>query len=130
MDLLSIFYLLLVAIGFGFVIFWHELGHFLAAKWAGVRVEQFAIGFGNAIVSYRSGLGFRFGTSGPEYQQMLEHERQGIQGTGVNVISPMEYRLNWIPLGGYVKMYGQEDMVASTTSTEPDHYMNKSVGKR
>jgi regulator of sigma E protease len=130
MDLLSVFYLIIVAIGFGFVIFWHELGHFLAAKWAGVRVEQFAIGFGNAIVSYRQGLGVRFGTSGPEYQQLLQQERDGIQGLNAGAVSPTEYRLNWIPLGGYVKMYGQEDMVASTTSDEPDHYMNKGVGKR
>lgn len=130
MDLISFLNLILVAIGFGFVIFWHELGHFLAAKWAGVRVEQFAIGFGSAIVSYRKGLGFRFGTSGPEYQQILQQEREGLQRADVSAISPTEYRLNWVPLGGYVKMFGQEDMVASTTSTDADHYMNKSVGKR
>lgn len=125
MDFIFILNLLLLSLGFGFVIFWHELGHFLAAKWAGVRVEQFAVGFGNAIISYRNGLGVRFGTSAPEYEQIKQAD-----ATRAEKISPTEYRLNYIPLGGYVKMYGQEDMVASTTSTETDHYMNASVGKR
>jgi membrane-associated protease RseP (regulator of RpoE activity) len=30
--------ILLLALGFGFVIFWHELGHFIAAKWVGIMV--------------------------------------------------------------------------------------------
>lgn len=125
MEFIFILNILLLALGFGFVIFWHELGHFLAAKWAGVRVEQFAVGFGNAIVSFRQGLGIRFGTSAPEYETIKQTDP-----TRAETISPTEYRLNYIPLGGYVKMYGQEDMVASTTSTETDHYMNASVGKR
>ena len=53
------FDLALAIIGFGAIIFIHELGHFLAAKWAGVRVLQFAIGFGTPIVSWRKGIGFR-----------------------------------------------------------------------
>src|SRR3954467_15158605 len=65
-------YLALLAVGFGFVVFWHELGHFLAAKWAGVKVEQFAVGFMQAVVSWRKGLGFRFGTSRPEFVSKLE----------------------------------------------------------
>src|SRR5262245_44159748 len=39
----------LVAVGLGFVIFVHELGHFLAAKWCDVHVETFSIGFGPAL---------------------------------------------------------------------------------
>lgn len=38
-----------VVIGFSIIIFVHELGHFLAAKWVGVRVDRFAIGFGAAV---------------------------------------------------------------------------------
>jgi regulator of sigma E protease len=37
---------LLVALGLGLVIFIHELGHFAVAKWCGVKVERFSIGFG------------------------------------------------------------------------------------
>src|SRR5438128_12182852 len=63
---------LLLLLGFGFVIFWHELGHFLAAKWAGVRVEQFAVGFGQALLSWRKGLGWRVGSSRDEFDQRLD----------------------------------------------------------
>jgi regulator of sigma E protease len=38
--------ILTVALGLGFVIFFHELGHFAVAKWCGVMVERFSIGFG------------------------------------------------------------------------------------
>ncbi|MBP5364159.1 MAG: RIP metalloprotease [Alphaproteobacteria bacterium] len=61
------------------VVFIHELGHFLAARWAGVRVDVFSIGFGPAIVKW--------------------HDKHGTQ-----------WQLACIPLGGYVSIYGQEDM--------------------
>src|SRR3954454_21045817 len=102
--------ILLLVFGFGFVIFWHELGHFLAAKWAGVKVEQFAFGFGQALVSWRKGLGFRAGSSAKEYEQLLQADREGVHFRDVSHISETEYRLNWIPLGGYVKMLGQDDL--------------------
>src|SRR4030095_776039 len=60
---------ILLALGFGFVIFWHELGHFLAAKWAGVKVEQFAVGFGTAALAWRKGLGGRVGSTRAEYER-------------------------------------------------------------
>jgi regulator of sigma E protease len=44
-----------VALGLGFVIFVHELGHFLLAKWNGVKVEKFSIGFGPTIVGWQRG---------------------------------------------------------------------------
>src|SRR5438094_8293701 len=97
----------LLVFGFGFVIFWHELGHFLAAKWAGVKVEQFAVGFGQALLSWRKGLGLRWGSSGKEYEELLKAEKEGERKTDVSMIGETEYRLNWIPLGGCVKMLGQ-----------------------
>ncbi|HEV3120838.1 MAG TPA: site-2 protease family protein, partial [Isosphaeraceae bacterium] len=45
--------ILYVALGLGFVIFFHELGHFLVAKWNGVLVEKFSIGFGPALLRFR-----------------------------------------------------------------------------
>src|SRR5881394_3695086 len=63
---------LLLVFGFGFVIFFHELGHFLAAKWVGIRVEQFAVGFGQAILSWRKGVGVRFGNTQREYEKKLK----------------------------------------------------------
>jgi len=46
---------LYTALGLGFVIFVHELGHFAVAKWCGVRVERFSIGFGPVIWSFIKG---------------------------------------------------------------------------
>ena len=48
-------YILYVAIGLGFVIFFHELGHFLVAKWCAVCVERFSIGFGPILWSFKKG---------------------------------------------------------------------------
>ncbi len=68
----------MVALFFGGSIFVHELGHFLAAKWRGLHIERFSIGFGPKIVSWKRG--------------------------GV------EYRLSWLPLGGYVALPQLADM--------------------
>jgi regulator of sigma E protease len=78
-QLLSILHTIFdMAIVLGFLILIHEFGHFAAAKYFGVRVEQFAIGFGKRL------LGFRHGET--------------------------DYRLNILPLGGYVKMSGENPM--------------------
>src|SRR5271157_2307991 len=69
----------LLALGLGFVIFFHELGHFLAAKYCDVKVEQFAIGFGPAIVAWRKGIGFRWGTTGPAYNKLIEEHFEAEQ---------------------------------------------------
>jgi len=45
----------MVVVGFGFLIFVHEFGHFIIAKWKGVRVIKFSLGFGPAIFSFRMG---------------------------------------------------------------------------
>ncbi|GAC1447841.1 MAG: site-2 protease family protein [Isosphaeraceae bacterium] len=47
--------ILKVALGLGFVIFLHELGHFLLAKWNGVKVEKFSIGFGPTLLGFTRG---------------------------------------------------------------------------
>lgn len=89
--------------GFSFIIFVHELGHFAVAKWSGVRVEQFAIGF------FREIFGFTRGET--------------------------RYSFNLLPLGGYVKMLGQEDFEVDTTGElqyrdDPRSFANKPVGVR
>src|SRR5437660_1316074 len=62
----------LMVFGFGFVVFFHELGHFVAAKWVGIRVEQFAVGFGQALFAWRKGIGWRFGTTTKEFRRRAE----------------------------------------------------------
>jgi regulator of sigma E protease len=61
----------------GVLVFFHELGHYLAARWRGVFVEAFSVGFGRSIASW--------------------YDRHGTQ-----------WKISWLPLGGYVKMHGQE----------------------
>jgi membrane-associated protease RseP (regulator of RpoE activity) len=67
----------LVVIGLGFVIFIHELGHFLTAKWCDVHVQTFSLGFGPAL----PGCSFRYGET--------------------------LYKIALFPLGGYVGMVGE-----------------------
>lgn len=56
MEILStVIYWLEVIFGLGFVIFIHELGHFLVAKWNGVKVEKFSIGFGPTLLGMTRG---------------------------------------------------------------------------
>ncbi len=67
----------------GVLVAFHELGHFLAARWVGVKVLKFSLGFGPKL----------FG-------------RQ---------VGETEYLLSAIPLGGYVKLFGEDDTEATTT---------------
>jgi len=77
-----------VAVGLGFVIFVHELGHFLVAKWCGVKCEKFYVGFDVPIKLF-----------GFQLPSKLVHYQWG----------ETEYGVGIIPLGGYVKMLGQDD---------------------
>ncbi|MEK6677548.1 MAG: RIP metalloprotease RseP [Planctomycetota bacterium] len=93
---------LMMLLGFTLIIFVHELGHFAVAKWADVRVEKFAIGFGREIFGFTRG--------------------------------ETRYSFNILPLGGYVKMLGQEDFDDKTlelkTQNDPRSFVNKPVGHR
>jgi len=139
----------LLALGLGFVIFFHELGHFLAAKYCDVKVEQFAIGFGPAIVAWRKGIGFRWGTTTPDYNRIIQQHFEGNQKEQPRLrdtaeptldysdaaaktlgLGETEYRFNWIPLGGYVKMLGQDDLRPGVIAEDPRAYNRKSVGAR
>jgi regulator of sigma E protease len=123
----TFFNFLVIALGFGFIVFVHELGHFIAAKWAGIRVLAFSIGFGQVACSYRKGMGFRAGSSEPEYMKLVRDNN----GDHTKLdISPTEYRLSWLPLGGYVKMLGQEDLNPVAVSSAPDSYQNCAIPKR
>jgi regulator of sigma E protease len=135
--------------GFGFVVFFHELGHFLAAKWVGIKVEQFAVGFGHAVLAFRKGLGFRVGSTTKEFEQrVVDHlsstrpkelqlkEKLNYTPTQFNAaaaqlgLGETEYRLNWMPLGGYVKMLGQDDLNPNAQSEDPRAYNRKSIRAR
>ena len=80
----------------GFLIFIHELGHYLAAKHVGVRVETFSIGFPPTIYGKKVG--------------------------------DTEYKVSWIPLGGYVRLFGQN--VTDEDPEDPSNYASKSILQR
>ncbi len=148
-NLHSVGIFLVLALGFGFVIFWHELGHFLAAKWVGIKVEQFAVGFGHALISWRKGIGFRIGNTQKEYRQRITdhikdkykgqpdfedetllYQKAYIAAEEELGLGETEYRLNWIPLGGYVKMLGQDDLRPNAEAEDPRSYNRKPIGAR
>ena len=115
--------LLIVIIAFGSIVAIHELGHFVAAKWAGMKTLAFAVGFGPAILSYRRGMGWRRGSNVAEYEKLQQ------QGKAANLGST-EYRLNAIPFGGYVKVLGQDDLNPNATSQDKGSYLSAPYWKR
>lgn len=88
--------------GFSLIVFVHELGHFAVAKWADVRVEKFAVGFGRELFGFTRG--------------------------------ETRYSFNILPLGGYVKMLGQEDFDDKANELrfkeDPRSFTCKPVGHR
>ena len=80
------------------LIFFHELGHYFAARLMGVYVEVFSIGFGKKLFSFH-----KWNT---------------------------EWSISAIPLGGYVKMKGQDDGDPSNISLDDDSYNTKTPIQR
>ncbi len=70
----------------GPLVFIHELGHFLVARFFGVKVEKFSIGFGKSLLKFKKG--------------------------------DTEYKFALIPLGGYVKMFGDDPTRAEKLTEE------------
>jgi regulator of sigma E protease len=83
---------------FGFLIFIHELGHFIFAKISGVKVLKFSLGFGPKVIGKKVG--------------------------------DTEYLLSAVPLGGYVKMLGEEAGEELKEEDKKWAYNYQPVGKR
>ena len=97
MDLSNIPQYLQVILGIGLVIFVHESGHYLAARWCKVRVHVFSLGFGPRLFGWKRGH--------------------------------TTYQVAAIPLGGYVRMAGDESM-GSDGPPQPWELGAKSVPQR
>jgi len=80
------------------LIFFHELGHFTAARFFGVQVDVFSIGFGKKLYS--------------------------------RMIGKTQWSISVIPLGGYVKMKGQDDANPTKISYDEDSYNSKKPWQR
>ena len=90
------------------VVFFHELGHFLVARWCGVRVMTFSVGFGPELLGFNDKRGTR-------------------------------WKLSAIPLGGYVKFFGDENAASvpdqetikdMSETDKRDSFFHKTVGQR
>ena len=89
------------------LVFVHELGHYLVARSAGVRVDVFSIGFGKEIYGWTDKVGTR-------------------------------WKISWIPLGGYVKFFGDADEASSksddldkmTPEERAECFQHKPLGSR
>lgn len=83
------------------LVFVHELGHYLVARWCGVRIDAFSIGFGPELFGW--------------------HDRRGTR-----------WKFSAIPLGGYVKMFGDADVTsrpAPSRSPESAPQQNSAQGE-
>lgn len=89
---------LIALLALSLMIFIHELGHFLAARFFGVYVERFSIGFGPVVVKKHC--------------------------------CSTEWAISALPLGGYVKMKGQDDTDPTKRSSDPDSYNAKKPWQR
>ncbi len=132
MSLDTIWNFFLIVFGFGLLIGIHELGHFLAAKWAGIRTNAFAIGMGPVFCSYRKGVGFARGSTkhalikkfGKDATEMSDDELKA------NALSETEYSIRYLPIGGFVSMLGQEDGKPDVLTDDPRSYNKCPIGKR
>ena len=85
-----------------FLVIIHELGHFVVARRSGVKVEEFGVGY-------------------PPRAMVLKRDKRGT-----------EYSLNWIPFGGFVRLYGEDGTVNSSDSEAKKQgaFFTKPVSKR
>ena len=123
---------LLIVLGFGLLIFVHELGHWWAAQRAGIRCESFAIGLGPVIAAWRRGIGWRAGSTDPATiarfgKPAIEMSDEELARHG---IGETEWSLRLLPLGGFVRMLGQDDLDPSRTSGSARSYQRAAVGRR
>src|SRR5499427_8089499 len=90
------------------IVFFHELGHFLVARWGGIKVLVFSIGFGPELVGF--------------------NDRHGTR-----------WKIAAIPLGGYVKFFGDDNaasvpdanaIAAMSAEERRVSFVDQSVGKR
>lgn len=110
-TILSILYFIIVL---GILVFVHELGHFLMARFGGMRVETFALGMGFRLFGWNKKMGFTFGNL-PEDIELEDNT---------------DYRIAAFPIGGYCKISGVVDESFDTefAGQEPKEWEFRSKG--
>src|SRR5579864_7313700 len=126
---------------FGICVLVHEFGHFITAKWAGIRVEEFGLGFPPRIVGFRrrDGGGWEvmwFGGKRNPEDTYGSQKQLPISGTGAGMGQARAsdhtiYSINLLPIGGFVRMPGENgDSNDASGKYDPQSFAAKSAGKR
>lgn len=97
-----------------FAIFFHEFGHFITARWAGIKVSKFFVGFGPTLWSFRRG-----------------HPETVPGPDGVPLTRPeTEYGVKAFPIGGFVKVVGMSPFEEVPESDQPRAFGSAPTWKR
>jgi len=122
---------LITILGFGAVILVHEFGHFTAAKVSDIKVEAFSIFFPPVLLGIlRTEKGYRIRILPDLFKN--EGQENGDGGLCFTIgrggkAGETEYQIGLIPLGGFVKMLGQDDVGPVKASDDPRSFANKSA---
>lgn len=132
--LLTLFWAIL---GFGVLVFFHELGHMIVGLKMGIGVEQFSIGMGPALIKIKTNIGNKNKSkrnqdnteniskesdnseSEEETEQKRKKEKNGVL-----------FKVSAIPFGGYCKFKGQEDFGNNQSASEPDDFYSRPAWAR
>lgn len=125
-------YLLAAIPVLGLLVLVHEFGHFIAAKWAGIRVEEFGLGLPPRIfgVRKRDMGGWEvvwLAGKGAEESDYLARMQSGPDAPVHHTI----YSLNFLPIGGFVRMPGENGEIHDEDGNyDAGSFAAKSAGKR
>jgi regulator of sigma E protease len=133
-------YLLAAIPVFGLLVLVHEFGHFITAKWAGIRVEEFGLGFPPNIVGFRKRDqgGWEviwFGRHRDPEISSTQNPFSGTSGGATRLNSTPSnhtlYSLNLLPIGGFVRMPGENgDVIDADGNYDEQSFAAKPAGKR
>jgi len=148
-----------IILGFSLIIFLHELGHFVVARLCSVKCLAFSIGIGPRACGWRKGTGLTFGKDPYDPETLKENEKKDALEKGEPTreeriahmaaatthsdlpesaevpphpanVGDCDYRVSWLPLGGYVRMLGQDDMDPSKISQDPHAFNQRPIWQR
>lgn len=106
---------------FGFMIFVHELGHFLMAKRVGITVHEFALGFGPRLIRFRRKENGKLSVE--FFPGDIDEDEEQLEGKEVRT----EYCLRIVPFGGFVRMEGED---GPGNLEDPGNFNNKTIWER
>jgi regulator of sigma E protease len=143
---------------FGVCVLVHECGHFITAKWAGIRVEEFGIGFPPRLVGFRKrdsgGWEVVWFSGRHNLEDTYVNQKQHLYTSTGNIVTAIPetmneynatnnhqletpasdhtiYSINFLPIGGFVRMPGENgDINDPEGNYDPQSFAAKSAGKR